>query len=404
MHGTQLNSLPVLLNSHLHLHISQSYVNMLNKRNFERLVWSLCALVAFYQSVTIMWTFVKTPYLISSTAFYPQTFQLPAVSICAHTPLYDKNYYTMFDNSIPDYLIGKQILFNEHYNKSQVADLITKCVVLLPNLTAAKCSEVTKVKIYVNKQVICYTYFDQAFMREALEYNAKIVAGFMIFEFSLNSKNTIDEVVTLVVHGNIMRPVPFFSSAGSIDINVNGIIQYFTRLFHWLTTFLIVLETSSVSVLVDISIISHINPPDDVCYDYTRLRYRNLDDCISLCKFNLIVNRTHMWPGEIFGTVAAAEANQKLLMSMDHDSSNETVICYGHVCPLKDCTQLDFTTTVRNVVPVDKHGKDRSTLSINIGTPFIKQTIIEYQVNIVIAKTQICSQYVNLFRLGSNDI
>lgn len=321
--------------------------NMLTKKNFERLVEVTCALVALFQSVTIMLTFVQKPYLISSTSSYPQTFQLPALSICAHTKLYDPNYYTMFDNRVPQAVKGKEITFGEHYNSSQLSGLVQNCVVLLPNLTAAKCHHVSKIKIYVNKQVICYTYFDRDFMNEEFNYNMKIVAGFMMFEIMVNSHDTIDEIITLVIHGNLMRPVPYFSSAGSVDINVN--------------------ETSAVFALVDMSIITNLNPPDDVCFDYNQLNYRNIDDCLTRCVFNMVVNRTGKWPGEMFGTLASPVANRNLLMNMDHDSSNESVSCFDHVCSRKDCTQLDFTTTIRNRIPTDRRGRDRETVTINIG-------------------------------------
>lgn len=101
----------------------------------------------------------------------------------------------------------------------------------------------------MNKQNICYTYFEksQTNMTQNV-YSYKAIAGFMMFEFLINSKGTPDEVVTLVVHDNAKLPDPYFSSSGSVDINVN--------------------ETSAVYALVDINMVQFEGAPKDVCFDY----------------------------------------------------------------------------------------------------------------------------------------
>lgn len=86
----------------------------------------------------------------------------------------------------------------------------------------------------------------------------------VMFKLAIDSSNTTDKIVTLVLHSKSRRPIPFFSEPGSVDIKVN--------------------ETSFLSVLVDITTILTSPAPESVCADYRTLNYRSYDDCIFKCK------------------------------------------------------------------------------------------------------------------------
>lgn len=347
------------------------------RAKFEKIIWILCALVASYQGLTILMSFIKTPYIVSSATNFPQTFDLPAVSICAHTRLFSEDYYRITNSTAPDGLRNRNVTFEQHYNESLMPHLIANCAMLLPNLTAANCSTISDIKIYVSKQFVCYTYFDRDYVKEVLNYNMKIVNGFIMFEMSLNSSATPDEVITLVVHSKSKRPNPFFSESGSLDINVN--------------------ETSSVSILVNIQTILIQTAPSYVCSDYRKLNYRSYDDCLMRCKFNTALNATGLWPGELLGSNKSGPAFKELLVNMNHMEKESILHCLNEVCVAKDCKQRDYTTEIRNMVPTDPSGKDRSSLFISIGTPFVMETLIDYQEQITF--NQVVSQLGGLFSL-----
>lgn len=147
----------------------------LKQVHLAKVVRLICTFVSLYQSATILAYFIENPYQIgqvehdqmfftilvtspscSSTVKYGADFELPAVSICAHTQLYERNYYKLFapndDESIAlaSYLNLTSISFKDHYFNSMIKPtLVSKCSLLLPGLGTAQCKEITKANVIV---------------------------------------------------------------------------------------------------------------------------------------------------------------------------------------------------------------------------------------------------------------
>ncbi|KAI1298439.1 hypothetical protein HDE_04199 [Halotydeus destructor] len=293
---------------------------------------------------------------MSSSTRYASKFKLPAISVCVHTDLYDPDFELLTESK--DDMFGIDITFADHFKFNQCPSLVSKCVVLKPDLNPMPCKSVTKPKVFVSKQFICYTYF---YVTETTntEYNMAVVEGFVMNSLTVNTSYLKDDIVSLVVHDNDDKPMPTFGGSRSVDIDVNN--------------------TAQASIIVDITRIQISKAPEDKCLNYRTRGYESKKDCFDQCIVNMTANRTGRWPSQVFAGAGLDEKYQRSLMTLSPDAPDIKVHCTAHICPALDCYQNDYVTTIRNTLARTGNRTNSKTLTIQIGTPMITLTSILYQ-------------------------
>lgn len=314
-----------------------------------KLLYAACALVATCQLTVMLYRYTFQARRISSNVFYPSEFKLPAISICAPTPLFDPDFYSLSFESRSQL----NITFAEHYNNSLLPHLIASCVVMLPNLSTRNCSAVSRVKIYASKQHICYTYFDGEHLFEHRIYKLKVVDGFTVVELQISLHGTRNAQVVVALHAPDEPPMTDVTSSHCIDVNIN--------------------TTQEIYLAVNVELIRNVNAPPHVCTNYQKRGYKNNAECDDVCLKSRAKAINGKWPAEVMGTIDS-EGKERVLDG-DHLDDKDMMTCFLHTCANDDCDTDSYYVTRRNTVTANRSAHNHF-LTVSFGSPLVRKTII----------------------------